>query len=211
MRRWAWRGVLAVLVLTLALAGVVGIRAFTHACDGSLEGLRYLANVRAQLASATAPPPSPPAPTPSQARAPPAGPAPTPLLPTLQSPTIAQRAREAAGLAGDVALVALIRVKQHDAVAYPAHAVAYPAHMVAARTLDVAGCGRDVVRLQWLKAGLHASTDREIEGVAAALVQHAGDGDDLADLRRIVRTWTERATQSVSLRRVLAALDDRKT
>ena len=201
MRRWAWRGVLAVLVLTLALAGVVGARAFTRACDGSLEGLRYLANVRAQLASATAPP-APPDPTPT--RAPPTGPAPTPVPPTPHAPTIAQRAREAAGLAGDAALVAVIRVKQHDAVAYPAH-------MLAARALDVAGCGKDAVRLQWLKAGLHASTDVQSEGVAAALVEHAGDADDLADLRRIVRTWAERAPQSVSLRRVLAALDDRKT
>ena len=107
-------------------------------------------------------------------------------------------------MAGDAALVAVIRVKQQDAVAYPAH-------LIAARTLDVAGCGRDAVRLQWLKASLHASSDDQIEHIASALVEHASGPDDLADLRRVVRTWTERAPESDSLRRVLAALDSRTT
>ena len=204
MRRWAWRGVLAVTVVTLALGGLVGVRAFNRACDGSLEGLRYLTNVRAQLASATTPPPTPPpASTPAAARAPDAQPAPTPA-PTPPPPTLAQRASEAAGRAGDAALVALIRVKQHDAVAYPAH-------IAAAHTLDVAGCGKDAVRLQWLKAGLHASSESQIERIASALVADASDADDLADLRHVVRTWTERAPLSDSLRRVLAALDARST
>ena len=107
-------------------------------------------------------------------------------------------------MAGDAALVALIDVKQHDGVAYPAH-------IFAAHTLDIAGCGKDAVRLQWLKAGLHASTDGEIERIATALVENASDPDDLADLRRIVRSWTERAPESDSLRRVLSVLDDQNT
>lgn len=208
MRRWAWRGFLAVVVLTLMPAGAVGVHAFHRACDGSLEGLRYLANVRAQLASATAPPPAPPPPTPTQApsQAPVAAaqPTPQPAPPMPPAPTVMQRLREAVGVAGDVAIVGIMRVKQHDAVAYPAH-------IVAAHTLDVAGCGKDAVRLQWLKAGLHASSDGQVERVASALVASASGPDDLTDLRRIVRTWTERAPQSASLRRVLAAIDDRQT
>jgi hypothetical protein len=117
---------------------------------------------------------------------------------------LTQQAREAIGKVGDTALVALIQVKQHDAVAYPAH-------MIAAQALDVAGCGKDAVRLQWLKAALHASTDGQIEGIADALVAHADDADDLADLRRVVSAWTERAPGSAPLRRVLAALDARTT
>jgi hypothetical protein len=94
-----------------------------------------------------------------------------------------------------------MQVKQADAVAYPAH-------IVAAHLLDGAGCGKDAVRLQWLKAGLHASRDGQPEQIAAALKARADGPDDLADLRRIVRTWTERASQSVSLRRVLSALEE---
>ena len=198
MRRWAWRGVLAVAVVTLTLGGLVGVRAFNRACDGSLEGLRYLSNVRAQLASATAPARPALTSAPSPATAPQPAPAPEP------PPTLVQQARAVASRAGDAALAGLIRIKQHDAVAYPAH-------IAAAHALDMAGCGKDAVRLQWLKAGLHASTHGQIEGVASALVAHASDADDLADLRRVVRTWAERAPLSDSLRRVLAALDARTT
>jgi hypothetical protein len=210
MRRWAWRAILAVAVLLLLPSSVVGVRAFNRACDGSLEGLRYLSNVRAQLASATAPPPTPaptpPPPTPVPAAAQPQPPTPTPTSrpPEPPPPSVMQRFRETVGAAGDAVLVALIQVKQHDAVAYPAH-------VVAAHLLDVAGCGKDAVRLQWLKAGLHASEDRQIQYIASSLRADAGDPDDLADLRQVVRTWTERAPASVSLRRVLAALDEPKT
>ena len=207
LRRWAWRGCLAAAVL-LTFTTVVGVRAFNRACDGSLEGLRYLTNVRAQLATATAPPPSTPRPTstlaPAQAQTAPAQPTPEPAPPIPSEPTAARRLLGAVGVAGDAALVTLIRIKQHDAIAYPAH-------IVAAHTLDVAGCGTDAVRLQWLKAGLHASHDRQIEYVASALVTSAEGPDDLADLRQVVRTWTERAPASLSLRRVLAALDNPRT
>ena len=207
MRRWVLKGVLAVGMLLVVFGGVVGVRAFDRACDGSLEGLRYLTNARAQLASATAPPPatSQPTPTPAVSQGqPPAAqltPAPAPPPPT---PTIAQRFRELSGRVGDTALVALIQVKQHDAVAYPAH-------IVAAHTLDLAGCRKDAVRLQWLKASLHASTDGQIHQVAAALVSDVSHPDELADLRQVVRTWTERAPESDALRRVLAVLDEQAT
>jgi hypothetical protein len=207
MRRWAWRGALVIVVMVAMLATTVGVRAFNRACDGSLEGLRYLANVRTQIAVATALPPAPPqaapaqaqtqAQTQAQAQAPPVQSPPVPA-----PPSVAQRALEVVGMAGDAAIVALVRIKQDDAVAYPAH-------IVAAHALNVAGCGKDAVRLQWLKAGLHASRDGQPERIAAALEASATDPDDLAELRRIVRTWTERARQSVSLRRVLAALDER--
>lgn len=210
MRRWAWRAVLAVALTLLLASGIVGVRAFNRACDGSLEGLRYLSNVRAQLASATAPAPTPPPlsvpPTsaPPIGQAQPAPPTPTPRPPEPPPPSMVQRLRELVGVVGDAVLVMLIRIKQHDAVAYPAH-------IVAAHLLDTAGCGRDAVRLQWLKAGLHASDDRQIQYVAASLRAEVRNADDLADLRRVVRTWTERAPESVSLRRVLPALDEPKS
>ena len=83
-----------------------------------------------------------------------------------------------------------------------------PAHIVAAHTLSLAGCGTDAVRLQWLKAGLHASRPGQPEYIAAALRASADDQANLADLREVVRAWTERSSQSVSLRQVLSALDD---
>jgi hypothetical protein len=118
--------------------------------------------------------------------------------------TITQRFRDFAGRAGDTALAALIRFKQHDAVAYPAH-------IVAAYTLDVAGCSTDAIRLQWLKASLHASTDGQIQQIAAALMAGTSRPEELADRREIVRTWTRRAPESDSLRRVLAVLAGRDT
>jgi hypothetical protein len=87
--------------------------------------------------------------------------------------------------------------------------VAYPAHIAAAHLLETAGCGQDAVRIQWLKAGLHAAGDGQPEQIADALEARAASPDDLAELRRIVRTWTERAPRSVSLRRVLTALETR--
>ena len=206
MRRWAWSGVLAVGMLLVLFSGVVGVRAFDRACDGSLEGLRYLTNARAQLASATSlPPMSQPTPTPAAIQGQASPPQPTLVPPPPPpTPTVAQRLRELAGRVGDTALVALIRVKQNDAVAYPAH-------LVAAHALDAAGCGKDAVRLQWLKASLHASTDSQVDGIAAALIADTAHPDELADLRRVVKTWTERAPESDSLRRVLAVLDDPAT
>jgi hypothetical protein len=251
MRRWVWRGTLALLVMIVLVSGLaapVGVQAFNRACDGSLEGLRYLSSVREQLAVATALPPTPtpasptllpasptptapptptsatvvatqtavpptptltptpvlPTPTPVLPTPTPVLPTPTPVLPTPTPapPTLGQRALAQAGVVGDVALAALVRVKQNDAVAYPLH-------IVAAHTLDVAGCHEDAIRLQWLKAGLHASRDGQPEQVAVALVARANKPDELADLRRVVRTWTERAHDNDPLRRVLAALDAR--
>ena len=203
MRRRALSAFLAVAVLLAMPGTVVGVQAFDRACDGSLEGLRYLRNARAQFAAATAPPPPPQAtPTAAASQAQAAPPRPTPVPPPAPPPpTVAQRLSEAVGVAGDAAFVVLIQIKQSDLVAYPAH-------IVAAHTLDAAGCGKDAVRLQWLKAGLHASTDPQIQRIAASLVASAHDPVDLADLRLVVRNWSERAPESVALRRVLAALED---
>jgi hypothetical protein len=209
-RRTVRVAALAVVLSILIPTGFVTAAAFGRACDGSLEGLRYLANVRAQVAAATAPTPAPPptsAPTPTRpapvAAQPPATPAlptPTETPPPPAEPSVVQRSREASGRVIDGALATLIRIKQDDRVAYPAH-------LAAARVLGVAGCSADAVRLQWLKGGLHASGAGQPEYIAAALRAEARDPADLADLRRIVRTWTERASDNVSLYRVLAALD----
>jgi hypothetical protein len=220
MRRWVWRGTVVVMALTVVLVGVVGVRTFHRTCDGSLEGLRYLRNVRSQLAVATAPPPTP-APTPSLAPTPappvqpasqaaPPTPTPVPPPPTPVPPppsvfqTVGQRFLDLVGVAGDTVLVAMIRVKQNDAVAYPSH-------IVAAQLLSSAGCGKDAVRLQWLKAGLHASRDGQPERIATVLKSSASDPDDLTDLRQIVRTWSDRASDNAWLRRVRIALDEPST
>ena len=231
MRRWVWRGTLAILVMTVlvsVLAAPVGVKAFQRACDGSLEGLRYLSSVREQLAVATALPPTstpapptpmptatqPPTPTsatrlPTQTAIPPTltltptvTPTPAPPSPTPAGPTVRQRALEQAGIVGDYALDTLVQVKQHDDVAYPLH-------IMAAYALDTAGCHEDAIRLQWLKAGLHASRAGQPEQVAEALVARARQPEELADLRRVVRTWTERAHDNDHLRDVLTALETR--
>lgn len=229
MRRWVQRGALATVVMVVlvsVLAAPVGVKAFNRACEGSLEGLRYLSGVREQLAVATAPPPMPvpapptstpqPTPTlrptstpPSQTQAtattPPTATAaatPIPAPPTPTGPTLGQRALEQAGILGDAALGGLVWVKQSDIVAFPLH-------IVTAHALDTAGCREDAIRLQWLKAGIHASYPGQPEQVAGALVARANTPDELTDLRRVVRTWTERAWDNEPLRQVLAVLDAR--
>jgi hypothetical protein len=245
MRRWAWRVALALMALIVMLAVPVSVSAFNRACDGSLEGLRYLARVRAELAAATAPPPTPvlsptplptataplPTPTPpptathppvvgatAQATAsatltptptpvppaptstPSATPAPQPPVPT--GPTIAQRILQLVGVAGDYALATVVRVKQTDAIAYPGH-------IVLAHALDTAGCGQDAVRIQWLKAGLHASRDGQPEQVASALEAHTTTLDEQAELRRLVRLWAESAPRNVPMYQVLLLVEAR--
>jgi hypothetical protein len=185
MRCWVWRGALAIMVVLVLLGGVIGMKAFTLACDGSLEGSRYLRSVRRQVA-ATAPPPAP---------RPTAIPKPIPAL-----PSVVDRARETAGIVGDAAIGGILRVKQADPVAYPAH-------IAAGYALDVAGCGEDAVRIQWLKAGLHASRDGQPEYIARVLAARATDVNDWAQLRDIVRKWSVRAPRSRSLRRVRDAID----
>lgn len=231
MRRWVRLGALATVVMVVlasVFAAPVGVKAFNRACDGSLEGLRYLSGVREQLAVATAPPPTPapvpptstrqPTPTlrptstpPAQAQAiattpptatPTSTPTPVPPTPTPAGPTLEQRALEQAGILGDAALGGLVWVKQSDIVAFPLH-------IVTAYALDTAGCREDAIRLQWLKAGIHASYPGQPEQVAGALAARANTPEQLTDLRRVVRTWTERAWDNEPLRRVLAALDAR--
>jgi hypothetical protein len=108
--------------------------------------------------------------------------------------------REVAGDVAETGIGVILRIKQDDTVAYPAH-------ILAAYVLDAAGCGEDAVRIQWLKAGLHASREGQPERIAQALGDRARTPEDRAQLRQIVRVWTERAPRSRSLRRVLAALD----
>jgi hypothetical protein len=221
LARWIWRGSLIVTSLAVVLISIVGVRTFNRACDGSLEGLRFLRDARSQLAVATAPPPTPvptqpPAPTPTAAPTPfgpptaqTAPPTPTPLPPPPPpSPpppsflrTAAQPLYDVVGVAGDVAIVAIARVKQNDAIAYPAH-------IAAAHLLGASGCSKDAVRLQWLKAGIHASGDGQPEWIASTLKARATDADDLNDLRQVVRTWSDRAHDNVWLRRVRIALDE---
>ena len=106
------------------------------------------------------------------------------------------------GIAGNYALATVVWAKQTDAIAYPGHVgLAY--------ALDTAGCSQDAVRLQWLKAGLHASRVGQPERVATALAARATTPDELADLRRVVRFWTEGSHNNVSMYQVLALIDIR--
>jgi hypothetical protein len=218
---------MAVLVL---FGGATTVKAFRLACDGSLEGWRYLSNVRREIVETTAllptprpstptPTPTPtPSPTPTQVGAAPSStapptltptplpptPTPRPPTPTPPPPTTLDRAREAAGIAVAAGISGLLRVKQSDEVAYPAH-------IVAAYVLDTAGCGTDAVRIQWLKAGLHASGDGWPERVATGLRDTATGPDDREELRQIVRVWIERLPENTPIRRVQAALDTQST
>jgi hypothetical protein len=90
-----------------------------------------------------------------------------------------------------------------------ADVVAYPGHIVGAYALDAAGCGTDAVRLQWLKAGLHASGGGQPDYVADALIATANSPDDLAQLRDLVHAWTEQQSWNRIMPRVQAAFDAR--
>jgi hypothetical protein len=230
MRRWFWRGTLAVMAVCVLFGSATTVKAFNLACDGSLEGFRYLTNVRREIVQSTALPPTPrptkPTPTPSPTFSPtptqvaagpsstaPPTPTPTPLpptptpvppTPTPPPPTALDHAREAAGIAGATAISGVLWVKQSDEVAYPAH-------IVAAHVLGVAGCGPDAVRIQWLKAGLHASRDGWPERVASGLSDTATGPDDREEIRQILRAWIERLPRNSPMRRVQAAFDAQRT
>jgi hypothetical protein len=247
MRRWLWRGALVIMAVLVVLSIAPTVKAFTLACNGSLEGLRYLRDVRSQIAAATAPPPTPrptvpptptspptltptltptrPATATSVRTAPPAGAVatatqtatpsptatltptataaltPTPTPPPEPTPPAAYIwLREVAGKVAVTAITSFVRVKEADAVAYPAH-------VAAAYVLAGAGCGEDAVRIQWLKAGLHASRDGQPEQIARSLEARTTDADDRAQLRQIVQIWSERQPWSVPMRRVRDAFD----
>jgi hypothetical protein len=108
--------------------------------------------------------------------------------------------REVAGKIAIGVITGFTQVKESDAVAYPAH-------VAAAYVLDGAGCGEDAVRIQWLKAGLHASRAGQPEQIARTLPARATDADDRAQLRGIVQVWTERQSWSIPMRRVREAFD----
>jgi hypothetical protein len=75
-----------------------------------------------------------------------------------------------------------------------------------AYVLGGAGCGEDAVRIQWLKAALHASRAGQPEQIARALDARATDADDRAQLRGGVQVWTEREPWSIPMRRMRDAL-----
>lgn len=237
MRPWLWRGTLAIVVLVLLVGAAPTVKAFTLACDGSLEGLRYLRNVRSQIAEATAPPPTPRPPTPTSPATPTVPPTPTPFPPTATpSPpggtasataTLTPTAtftltptptpppeptppaayiwlREVVGKIAVGAITGFVQLKQSDVVAYPAH-------IAAAYVLDGAGCGEDAVRIQWLKAGLHASRAGQPEQIARSLDARTTDADDRAQLWGIVQVWTERQPWSLPMRRVRDAFESLST
>lgn len=228
MRRWFWRGTLVVMVVLMLFGGATTVKAFNLACDGSLEGWRYLSRVQEEIVQATALPPTPrPAsPTPTATLPPtatpvavapsatiPPTPTPTPLpptptpvppTPTPPPPTAFDHAYEAVGIAGAATISGILWVKQSDVVAYPAH-------VMAAHALDVAGCGTDAVRIQWLKAGLHASGDGWPERVAVGLAETASGPEDREEIRQIVRIWMDRLPRNTPMRQVQAAFDAQPT
>ena len=83
----------------------------------------------------------------------------------------------------------VLRLKRNDAIVYPAHAWL-------ARGVDAANCKVDAVRLQWLKAGIHAYGPDQVDEVARALDGTVRNDADRAVVQAAVRTTAERESWS---------------
>jgi len=86
--------------------------------------------------------------------------------------------------AGARALQTVLEVKQADVVAFPAH-------MLLASALQAGGCDRAAVRVQWIKAALHASRPENAERAAQALASLTTPGEQAAVATEIGRAAAE--------------------
>jgi hypothetical protein len=172
-----------VLLVGLVVGAGVFARSFRLACDGKLEVWTQLAQARSELdPTRPAPPPPPPAASLPQD---------TPPVAAAQPPPWDRAVRAV----GHQAVLLVLWVKQSDLVAYPSHAML-------ARGLEVARCDRDAVRLQWIKAGVHAGQPAQAEEVAQVLRRSSESDAELARIRATVRGWAERESWSEGIRRV---------
>jgi hypothetical protein len=89
----------------------------------------------------------------------------------------------------------MLNVKQRDAIAYPAH-------VAVARLLGRTTCGPDAVRTQWLKAGIHAQGERQVEVVVAGLRETLTDDGDLSHLQAMIEALAQAESWSNGLLQV---------
>ena len=172
----------AIVACALVVGGFGAGRAFSLACAGDLQVYDELERMLGRLRPA--PPPGP------------AGEEP-----------LAAEVDQAEEMSFDAvrgvlrsAIEALLRLKQNDEIAYRAHSGL-------ADLLDFAACSTGALRVQWLKAALHAPEERAAEHVAAALRRTAeAGGGDTASLADEVDALAERESWSSGIRRVAAAL-----
>jgi hypothetical protein len=152
---------------------------FAAACNGSLDTFPTIAAAQRDLNPNAAPAGSA---QPSGTSAEPAGP-----LTWLKAIPRA---------VGYTLLTELLRFKRNDAIVYPAH-------VWLARGVTSANCKVDAVRLQWLKAGIHASEPEQVDEVALGLEATIHSEADRALVKAAVRSTAERESWSlgaVSLR-----------
>lgn len=162
--------------------GAAGV-GFVAACNGSLDTFPTLAGAQHDL-------------NPSGAAAATAQPTGSGVGPA----SVAAWLKELPRSVGYVAITELLRFKRNDAVVYPAH-------VWLARGLGAANCQVDAVRLQWLKAGIHASGPEQVDAVARALDGTVQSDADRRVVEEAVRSTAERESWSAgaaSLRRKLA-------
>jgi hypothetical protein len=184
------RRLLAALILTALLAALAaGGRAFALACDGSLDTFPQLAAARQQLQ------PPRPAPQPVAVNAEPA-PAPTSAAGGPPPAEIVSGLLKRLGF-GLVSLT--LQVKQ-------SHAVAYPLHVTLATQLELARCPREAVWLQWIKAGIHATGQAQVEQVASALRRTLDGEQDRTRLNALVERFVQSEFWSSGIKQVQAAL-----
>jgi hypothetical protein len=100
---------------------------------------------------------------------------------------------------GHASLSGFLALKQNDQVAYPLH-------VATAKTLEAVNCPTDAIWIQWLKAGIHARQEAQVEVVASALRARVRGADDAADLRDLVLGFVERESWSDGIHRIRTAL-----
>jgi hypothetical protein len=168
----------AVLFIILIAAGARSM--FSTACAGELETYLQLSQLRRELEGADRP-----------LSAAPAGSS----DPDGETPMLVNVIRRTSSAVVASALV----VKQNDHVAYRAH-------VGLANALEKAGCPGEAVRVQWLKAGLHAMDDGAAWHVAMELRRSAVSSRDEASLATSIDALTTREPWSAGIRRVSVAL-----
>ncbi|HCF99349.1 MAG TPA: hypothetical protein DEV93_02260 [Chloroflexi bacterium] len=78
----------------------------------------------------------------------------------------------------------LVRLKNRDAVAYPAH-------VALAEALAHLGCSPYAIAVQWLKAGAHATTPQQRATVQAGLLRQAARAGGAQELTAYLRQFLD--------------------
>lgn len=179
--RFVGRVILIGLAAAALALGTAGSKAVTMACEGTLDTFPPLAVARRDLDPAGA----------ASAGA--------VLDGTSQPQAAAESALRALRGAAHAIVSGLLELKRNDALVYPSHALL-------ARGITVAGCSSEAVRLQWMKAGIHADNDARVEEVVQALRRTAPSEAERRALGESVRRFAEDESWSAPIGRVSAAL-----